>query len=216
MADTFEVTEENYQLTLAQGRYTLEPGWYIMQDDGPAGPYTAEEVERLTRPTPEGYKCPGYCCEAFSVGPHEDFVRQMQRVIRDNPGDNPEDLLERTEAQQLMELFVPLPGAHVRNPTLKWAGDANPPAGAVGGEFHTCTAFNKETKSCGVYATRPRLCQKFPNWEPCQFEGCEHGPRLQNAARRPDGERLLSIADLTQTLIETGDMLVETHALENG
>jgi hypothetical protein len=41
-ANLFEMTEETYARALEGGRFVLPPGWWVMRDDGPEGPYANE------------------------------------------------------------------------------------------------------------------------------------------------------------------------------
>lgn len=36
----------------------------------------------------------------------------------------------------------------------------------------TCRHFDRETRNCMIYETRPEVCRTYPNGRSCTFEGC--------------------------------------------
>lgn len=121
------------------------------------------------------YKCPGYCCEAFGVGTPEQFSRTID--LHYTYGN-----IDDVEEEFLRENIIPLPPqSSNKNPTGKWLNDREQPETVIEPPevvYHTCKMFDRTTRSCMAYDRRPHMCRVFPNYEPCNFEGCEHGPVL--------------------------------------
>lgn len=111
--------------------------------------------------------CPGYCCEAFNVGAPQAFDARY----RDD-----EDYV------QVQGLLIYL-GRFEGNPTGRTECgkrstkrlSPHAPEG-VGGHYHTCRAWNPETRLCEIYSTRPGMCRNYPNGDVCEFDGCDVGP----------------------------------------
>ena len=111
--------------------------------------------------------CPGYCCEAFSIGSPEEFDARNK--------DQPE--------YELVKGLVIHLGQFEGNPTGrtecgKRSTKRLEPGDPSGWHFHTCRAWDPETRLCTVYETRPSMCRKYPNWDVCAFDGCDMGPTL--------------------------------------
>lgn len=55
------------------------------------------------------------------------------------------------------------------------------------GAWYTCRHWNTETKLCGVYEKRPKMCQKFPYGKKCQYnDKCD----VPGEAWEPEKERV--------------------------
>lgn len=112
--------------------------------------------------------CPGYCCEAFSVGSPEDF-RSSQ--------------WHHEDFERVRDMLVYL-GEFEGNPTGRTPCgklstrkvEPGDPAGPNTGHFHTCRLWDKETRLCTIYEERPTMCRTYPNRDVCVFEGCDVGP----------------------------------------
>jgi Fe-S-cluster containining protein len=119
-------------------------------------------------------ECTGACCAAFVLNAgalkdlnsgkayDADFILAMLIPL------SPEEVLERTERF-----------------SLRWAKTAPfalefDAEGAT--QFFSCQHWNEETKLCGSYENRPRMCSKYPaDGDLC----CHCGGRLRG--RRPEG-----------------------------
>ena len=115
----------------------------------------------------ETYRCPGFCCQAFNIGPPGEALRKRLEEV----GDPDKDLI--------LDMVIYL-GKFPRNPA--WPHDSDPPfdgdktPAGDRGHFHTCKHYDRETRSCGIYDRRPGMCRRFPNTTACGFVGCNHPP----------------------------------------
>ena len=105
--------------------------------------------------------CAGFCCEAFIIGSPEDVAGLEERWGEDG--------------RKVQDLVIHL-GKFSNNPTGRVPKCGTSVVAGEGADFHTCKAFDRETRRCTVYADRPNMCRSYPNLGYCQFDGCDHGP----------------------------------------
>lgn len=102
--------------------------------------------------------CTGKCCSVF------------------NFPSTPEQLRERGDAESLFlaDMFVPLTVEEAVERGARF--DVTPPADmslvewAENAVSYTCRHWDEETRLCGVYENRPKMCADYPYGRPCQHD----------------------------------------------
>jgi Fe-S-cluster containining protein len=103
-----------------------------------------------------GDRCTGHCCERF-------YLPWSPADLERNAKDHPDD----KQLQQVagMVIFIEEELKHHTYPTGdKVVTDRK--------NWYTCKNFNKETRGCNIYETRPKMCSDYPYGHPCQYKDC--------------------------------------------
>jgi Fe-S-cluster containining protein len=108
-----------------------------------------------------GNRCTGKCCESFVL-----------TGIGETPDDIRDYLRRRSfDGNAIADMIVPLykiePGVQMPNGSIA----DKPPGG--GGWIFTCAHFDKQARSCGIYASRPIMCRDYPYGSTCEHFDCE-------------------------------------------
>lgn len=101
-----------------------------------------------------GDRCTGHCCERF-------YLPFSPEALKDRAERFPED----KQLQQVAGMVVYL--EYGINPDSR-----TPPSPTRQGHWYTCSNFNKETRGCNIYQTRPDMCRDYPYSEPCDYKTC--------------------------------------------
>ena len=97
--------------------------------------------------------CSGSCCVAFPLSCEREDLLDEERFGPDGPYIHAMTIpLSDEDAAARAALFG-----------VELQGD---------GPFFMCTHWNEETRLCGAYAARPKMCRGYP-YE--RRDGCEHG-----------------------------------------
>lgn len=109
--------------------------------------------------------CGGYCCERFHFRTN-DTPEQLKEWVS-GPG-----ALEANK--QVVEMVV-----YLGESTLDADGEEGPSR-----HWYTCKHFNRETRLCTIYETRPAMCRNYNTkpWNSCGLKKCkalrpEHEPK---------------------------------------
>ena len=97
-------------------------------------------------------RCTGGCCENFTV---KDWTGESVAYWKEHGHEYNPPIEPRTQA--IIDMLIRLPERE------------NPDTGL--GVF-TCKNFNPETRDCGIYDSRPKMCRAYPGSGGCQREGC--------------------------------------------
>lgn len=98
----------------------------------------------------ETARCTGHCCERFYI-PH-----------------TPDELRAKAEDGSLKD------GATIADMVIDLgpAGRGDGSEGDYKGHFYTCRHFDRETRDCRIYNSRPGMCSKYPYGKPCTYDEC--------------------------------------------
>lgn len=109
--------------------------------------------------------CSGKCCAVFN------FPR------------TPEELLQRDdpESQFIGNMLIPLDREGGLARCEKFEIDPPEGYGLVewldAADRYTCRHWDEDTRLCGVYEERPRMCRDYPYDKPCQHDcNCDYRP----------------------------------------
>jgi Fe-S-cluster containining protein len=115
-------------------------------------------------------RCTGSCCELFTIG--DNTIEQLKHKIELGLYDS-----DKEDAKMIVDMLVPLTYEEVCEalPKLITFKGKLPHKDKVFGQYFTCKHFDKVTRNCTVYETRPAMCHKYPfsNFEhKCEFKDC--------------------------------------------
>lgn len=108
--------------------------------------------------------CSGACCAVITYG---DALHGDIESLRSDPNHDWYTLnmlvpLSNAQAEERAKRFVPLDVV-----------DADLFGPQNEGLFFTCKHWNEETRLCGAYADRPRMCRDYPYGQQCGH-GCDY------------------------------------------
>lgn len=102
--------------------------------------------------------CTGRCCAVFAL------PRNAPKLLRD--GANGDD------GAFILDMIVPLTPTRARSRLRRLGYDDNL-APIDGKRFFTCRHWDEDTRRCGVYDKRPKMCSGYPYGVPCEHDcGC--------------------------------------------
>lgn len=110
-------------------------------------------------PAPNG--CDGSCCAAFYIPTHKD---DFAKVIPETPDDI-----------TIRHMLIPLTRVEVRDRREQFGIDFGLPPKNTAGHWYKCRHWNEETRLCGIYEQRPKMCRDFPYEKKCEY-GCSYRP----------------------------------------
>lgn len=99
--------------------------------------------------------CTGACCSVFALTHVPDLVARPEAIV---------------DGEQILDMIVPLAPDQARD-RFASLGYGDLPGGIAEDHPHTCRHWSGQTRLCGIYATRPAMCSRFPYGRPCPY-GC--------------------------------------------
>lgn len=129
-------------------------------------------------------RCTGHCCETFFLRFSSDKIEKIKKVEL-NGFDHIEEIYDHetneysykgsksgfiaTELLQVANMVIPkdmtleeIDALYTFNEIVSNQDLLNT-VKKLEGRFYTCKNFNKETKDCNIYESRPKMCSSFPN-----------------------------------------------------
>lgn len=112
----------------------------------------------------EKLKCKGLCCKDFMLDYSPEELKKL----------TPDSFSKKDDIGKVQKMVQYL-GYYSINPEIfkfkyiKKSIDDLPK-----GHHYKCSLQDPHTGLCADYKNRPGMCRKFPNGEPCPYEGCEH------------------------------------------
>ncbi len=118
------------------------------------------------RPNDEFVTCPGHCCDSLPLNPSLEMIERFATHGWDQAG-------------YVLDMLVPL---------------ATPSGSAL--KHYTCRFFDRDTRLCTAYESRPDMCRDYPNGKPCRW--CDFDPNERKTGERKAGvpEALVEKADV--------------------
>jgi Fe-S-cluster containining protein len=107
--------------------------------------------------------CNGSCCAVFNYSSSHAELRDPEHLKLIHDGEMLADMLiplTVTEAQERAKQF---------GSPLELSDDTN-----QADYLYMCRHWDEDTRLCGVYDSRPRMCAEFPYADPCP--ACEYVP----------------------------------------
>lgn len=128
-----------------------------------------------------GDRCTGHCCEAFIIGSPEQVKRRYDAAMSVPVNMRRRDDHETIQIYEMVEYL----GQFTFNPVhpvtditdyYERTGQSqfkkNDPRFRDMGHFHRCKNFDKVSRNCTIYETRPAMCSGYPDGRACTFVGC--------------------------------------------
>lgn len=122
---------------------------------------------------PDGSRCTGHCCPAFTIPLSPDELSEAYRAWREQ--DYAESGLDRNGRKKIEDIFLIAP--MVEHLGLFQAGDAPPGCEDVGKaldkdcHYYRCKHLG-EAGDCTIYDIRPAMCRRYPGGRACRYAGC--------------------------------------------
>lgn len=134
-------------------------------------------------------RCTGHCCEMFFLPFTPRQLKKLKKLKRKkrmhpylkgnhviNSRHNYEDM------DTIMNMVIPIsPSREKLNSHIGESASKN-------GNWYTCKNFDKETRNCKIYNTRPRMCRDFPygilseiDKTKCYYKSC-HGCQNEDSS----------------------------------
>ena len=111
----------------------------------------------MDTPDANDVTCAGGCCVAF-VLPYT--AKELQEKIGD-PEITP-------DVKQIAEMVVPITNGTVRRRRKRFGvTTADPVEKDSEGHFYKCSNWDEETRLCGIYEDRPKMCRDYPYAREC-------------------------------------------------
>lgn len=93
-------------------------------------------------------RCTGHCCAEFFLEPLEELKQRLKAGRKKN------------DLAQIIDMLIPLPNSTAIAPSIFQT------------TAYTCKHFDKETRRCLIYETRPKMCRDYGVVNVCDYKGC--------------------------------------------